>query len=135
MAAILKEKPAPVESKNYKGFVAGVFSGIAKLTGTCYSIPTPATKKKVLAAQLTDWKSFQSAIHLIQSKSASRPQTPRASPGPYNVFYRPSGMKACTASIKAQHRPLWDGCSVSAATTLSVLPESINALLNWHRKY
>lgn len=37
MAAIVKEKPAPVESKNYKGFVAGVFSGIAKLTGTSVS--------------------------------------------------------------------------------------------------
>lgn len=33
MAAVLKEKAAPVENKNYKGFVAGVFSGIAKLSG------------------------------------------------------------------------------------------------------
>lgn len=31
MAAAVKEKPA--ETKNYRGFVAGVFSGIAKLTG------------------------------------------------------------------------------------------------------
>lgn len=38
MAAIVKEKPVAVESKNYKGFVAGVFSGIAKLTGTSFSI-------------------------------------------------------------------------------------------------
>ena len=30
MAADQKQKPA---SKNYKGFVAGIFSGIAKLTG------------------------------------------------------------------------------------------------------
>lgn len=37
MAAIVKEKPVAVESKNYKGFVAGVFSGIAKLTGTSFS--------------------------------------------------------------------------------------------------
>lgn len=32
MAADQKQKPAEA-SKNYKGFVAGVFSGIAKLTG------------------------------------------------------------------------------------------------------
>jgi hypothetical protein len=32
MAAVQKLDPAPA-SKNYKGFVAGVFSGIAKLTG------------------------------------------------------------------------------------------------------
>lgn len=36
MAATLKEKPAPVENKNYKGFVAGVFSGIAKLSGQSF---------------------------------------------------------------------------------------------------
>lgn len=35
MAADLKQKPADAsQSKNYKGFVAGVFSGIAKLSGT-----------------------------------------------------------------------------------------------------
>lgn len=34
MAAVVKEKSIPVqETKNYKGFVAGVFSGIAKLSG------------------------------------------------------------------------------------------------------
>lgn len=37
MAATLKKKPAaPVETKNYKGFVAGVFSGIAKLSGSSF---------------------------------------------------------------------------------------------------
>lgn len=38
MAAELKQKPAEAskpKNKNYKGFVAGVFSGIAKLSGTC----------------------------------------------------------------------------------------------------
>lgn len=38
MAAVVKEMPAcaPVqENKNYRGFVAGVFSGIAKLSGEC----------------------------------------------------------------------------------------------------
>lgn len=35
MAAELKQKPAEASKpKNYKGFVAGVFSGIAKLSGT-----------------------------------------------------------------------------------------------------
>lgn len=36
MAAAIQEKPArapATENKNYKGFVAGVFSGIAKLSG------------------------------------------------------------------------------------------------------
>lgn len=34
MAADLKQKPAEAsQTKNYKGFVAGVFSGIAKLSG------------------------------------------------------------------------------------------------------
>jgi hypothetical protein len=34
MAADLKQKPAEAsQSKNYKGFVAGVFSGVAKLSG------------------------------------------------------------------------------------------------------
>ncbi|KAI1125141.1 mitochondrial carrier [Nemania abortiva] len=32
MAAVQKQEPAPAASNNYKGFVAGVFSGIAKLT-------------------------------------------------------------------------------------------------------
>ena len=35
MAAELKQKPA-AESKNYRGFVAGIFSGIAKLSGTSF---------------------------------------------------------------------------------------------------
>jgi uncharacterized membrane protein YfcA len=41
MAADLKHKQKPAEAsptKNYKGFVAGVFSGIAKLSGTCFSV-------------------------------------------------------------------------------------------------
>lgn len=33
MAEAVKAKEKPVEAKNYKGFVAGVFSGIAKLSG------------------------------------------------------------------------------------------------------
>lgn len=33
MAEAAKAKEKPVEAKNYKGFVAGVFSGIAKLSG------------------------------------------------------------------------------------------------------
>lgn len=35
MAADLKQKPAEASqgSQNYKGFVAGVFSGVAKLSG------------------------------------------------------------------------------------------------------
>lgn len=33
MATAAKTKEKPVEAKNYKGFVAGVFSGIAKLSG------------------------------------------------------------------------------------------------------
>lgn len=33
MAAAVKTKETPIEAKNYKGFVAGVFSGIAKLSG------------------------------------------------------------------------------------------------------
>lgn len=33
MAEAVKSKEKPVEVKNYKGFVAGVFSGIAKLSG------------------------------------------------------------------------------------------------------
>lgn len=36
-AATAKEKP--VEIKNYKGFVAGVFSGIAKLSGKRSPVP------------------------------------------------------------------------------------------------
>lgn len=33
MEEAVKAKEKPVEAKNYKGFVAGVFSGIAKLSG------------------------------------------------------------------------------------------------------
>lgn len=33
MAEGVKAREKPVEAKNYKGFVAGVFSGIAKLSG------------------------------------------------------------------------------------------------------
>lgn len=33
MAAAVKTQEKHVETKNYKGFVAGVFSGIAKLSG------------------------------------------------------------------------------------------------------
>lgn len=33
MTADQKQEPAPA-GQNYKGFVAGVFSGVAKLTGT-----------------------------------------------------------------------------------------------------
>lgn len=50
MAALVKEKPVAVESKNYKGFVAGVFSGIAKLTGTSFLFRAA----KSPAARLTD---------------------------------------------------------------------------------
>lgn len=33
MSVEVQEKPAKAETKNYKGFVGGVFSGIAKLSG------------------------------------------------------------------------------------------------------
>lgn len=38
MVAAAKEKP--VEARNYQGFVAGVFSGIAKLFGEHIANPT-----------------------------------------------------------------------------------------------
>lgn len=42
MAEAFKAKEKPVEAKNYKGFVAGVFSGIAKLSGMQIPLlPTP----------------------------------------------------------------------------------------------
>lgn len=43
MAEAVKTKEKPVEIKNYKGFVAGVFSGIAKLSGKRNPVPLAQT--------------------------------------------------------------------------------------------
>lgn len=105
MAATLKEEPAPIENKNYKGFVAGVFSGIAKLSGQSFfyiRIRTPWGAPKPLANKRNP---FQLATPLTLSKSGSKPQTPPASLGPYNASSRPSGMKASTGCTKAPRRP------------------------------
>lgn len=99
-------------SKNYKGFVAGVFSGVSKLTGMCsFSLRlfyphllevnsidrktnTPQKNYKLTSPQL--------AIPSIQSKSASK-LPPRAnSLVPSNASSKPSERKAYQASTKAQ---------------------------------
>lgn len=46
MAEAVKAVEKPVEVKNYKGFVAGVFSGIAKLSGK--QIPLPPIPHNIL---------------------------------------------------------------------------------------
>jgi len=37
-AAAPAPAPVPAKTKNYKGFVAGIFSGIAKLSGAFYTV-------------------------------------------------------------------------------------------------
>lgn len=48
MAEAAKIKEKPVEAKNYKGFVAGVFSGIAKLSGQQNPLLTAQTRSLFL---------------------------------------------------------------------------------------
>ncbi|OTB16502.1 hypothetical protein K445DRAFT_316778 [Daldinia sp. EC12] len=59
MAADLKQKPAETNNKNYKGFVAGVFSGIAKL-----SVGHPFDTVKV-RLQTTDSSRFSGPLQCV----------------------------------------------------------------------
>lgn len=54
MAEAVKAKEKPVEAKNYKGFVAGVFSGIAKLSGQQKPTAPLAKNTLLLLAAHTD---------------------------------------------------------------------------------
>lgn len=97
-----------VGSQNYKGFVAGVFSGVAKLTGELLLIflcifslrnATFSFTSYLLIifsipgiSQLTIFS--QSATPSTQSKSASKPQTQHASRDLSNASSSPSEKKA-----------------------------------------
>jgi hypothetical protein len=77
------------EQKNYKGFVAGVFSGIAKLTGQSVTLPSPAYLPTLLVLTILQW-----ATLLTQSKSVCRrPKSPN-SKDPSNVSCKRSISRA-----------------------------------------
>lgn len=84
---------APPKQQNYKGFIAGVFSGITKLAGKLPMKSQPEDKTLTFRAQ--------SAILSIQSKSAFKPRSPPSSTGPYNVSCKRSATRASRASIRA----------------------------------
>lgn len=55
MAADTKQKPNEAsQPKNYKGFVAGVFSGIAKLSGMYAAFPNSRGSSEGIPASLMD---------------------------------------------------------------------------------
>jgi hypothetical protein len=101
-------------SKNYRGFVAGVFSGVAKLSGEdlefIYFPPIYSQKSQLilnivfssphschtlpLSLEKYTNTTSQSGTPSTQSKSASKPQTEPASPAPSNASSKPSAKKA-----------------------------------------
>ena len=113
-------------SKNYRGFVAGVFSGVAKLSGeylvlslftflrspprslNCYitsSFSSQTYQLILLSSEQYTNTTPQSATPSTPSKCASKPQTEPASPAPSNASSSPSATKESGASTKAPLPP------------------------------
>ena len=89
-----KNGAAP-KQQNYKGFLAGVFSGITKLAG---KLPT-----KSQAEDKTLTSRAQSATPSTRSKSAFKHRSHPSSTGPYNASCKRSATRASPASIRAPH--------------------------------
>jgi hypothetical protein len=116
-------------AKNYKGFVAGVFSGIAKLTGmftyfvlSLLSIPVFQASligqfnlSSVISHKFIFIREIHSIVMLTasqlatpstQSKSDSKPPTNPDSPVPSNASSLQSAKKVSSVSTKAPRLPL-----------------------------
>lgn len=106
MSAAVKQMPMGQHENNggqaakphggqYKGFVAGVFSGLAKLTGT-------SNTGFVLSSECL-LMGIKSATHSIRSKSVSKPPNNPISPVRSTAFYKRFEKKGLQDYIKAQH--------------------------------
>lgn len=112
--------------KNYKGFVAGVFSGIAKLSGKFNQFSMfISTLPLLISISRLQIQFFPFCIHppkyhhgynktltphqsatlSTQSKSASKPLPQPASRAPSNASPKPSAKKVSSASTKAPLHP------------------------------
>lgn len=97
MASDVQQKVAKMEEKvekkvsktahDYKGFVAGVFSGVTKLTGM-------SRLMKPSCISTVTHSNCQSVIRSTLSKSVSKPQTHHGSVVPSSVSSRPCAMRA-----------------------------------------
>lgn len=110
-----EEKKAP--AKNYKGFVAGVFSGVAKLSGQSKfpTVALPLLSRAWVAIEAGFGHTFsfqvedivltailQLVTHSTPSKSVFKLPRVLDSAGLFNVWSRPFAMRGQLPSIRAR---------------------------------
>lgn len=130
IGAIGQEQPARnVGHKNYKGFVAGVFSGIAKLSGErspscCFGNSLTFSHRSWAPVSSTK---FLPEVYLLMmlaltpSKSAYRlPRNPN-SKDRLIAFYRQYERRVLEVYTKARRRHWWDGCSWTPCMTVDMM--------------
>lgn len=119
--------------KAYKGFVAGVFSGIAKLTGILAQLHSPQTyppadsqPQSATRKQVPEASSNTITIKLrshtqasTPSKSDYRRQTKRGFEDLWTACCRRCARRALAGCTRAQRRRWWDGCLWTRCTGLS----------------